>query len=36
VLDPKDDETYALVVAVAAGDVDHLTVIARRLAGWIT
>jgi death on curing protein len=35
VLDPTDDDAYELVVAVAAGDLDDVTQIARRLAGWV-
>ena len=35
VLDPTDDEVYALVVAVAAADVDDVSEIAERLARWI-
>ena len=35
VVDPTDDEAYALVVAVAAGDVDDVSEIADRLARWI-
>jgi death-on-curing protein len=35
VLDPTDDAAYELVVAVAAGDIDEVTEIARRLAGWV-
>jgi death-on-curing protein len=35
VLDPDDDAAYQLVVAVAAGEVDEVTEIARRLAGWV-
>ena len=35
VLDPTDDDAYELVVAVAAGDPDDVTQIARRLAGWV-
>jgi death on curing protein len=35
VLDPPDDDAYELVVAVAAGDLDDVTQIARRLAGWV-
>jgi death on curing protein len=35
VLDPDDDAAYQLVVAVAAGEVDEVTEIARGLAGWV-
>ena len=35
VLDPTDDDAYGLVVVVAAGDLDDVTQIARRLAGWV-
>ena len=35
VLGPTDDDAYELVVAVAAGDLDDVTEIARRLAGWV-
>jgi death on curing protein len=35
VLDPDDDAAYQLVVAVAAGEVDEVTEVARRLAGWV-
>ena len=32
ILDPGDDEAFDLVVAVAAGEVDDVTELARRLA----
>jgi death on curing protein len=35
VLDPPDDDAYELVVAVAASELDDVTQIARRLAGWV-
>jgi hypothetical protein len=35
VLDPDDDAAYELVVAVAAGEIDEVGDIARRLAGWV-
>jgi death-on-curing protein len=35
VLDPSDDEAYDLVVAVAAGEIDDVKEIARRLARWV-
>jgi death on curing protein len=35
VLDPDDDAAYELVVAVAAGEIDDVTEIARRLARWV-
>ena len=35
VLDPPDDGAYDLVVAVAAGEIDDIEQIARRLARWV-
>jgi death on curing protein len=35
-LEPDDDAAYELVVAVAAGDVDDVAEIARRLDGWVS
>jgi death on curing protein len=35
VLDPDDDQAYELVVAVAVGEVDDVTEIARHLARWV-
>jgi death on curing protein len=35
VLDPTDDDAYELVVAVATGDLDDVTQIARMLACWV-
>ena len=33
-LDPDDDAAYALVVAVAAGEIDEVGEIAAALASW--
>jgi death on curing protein len=33
-LDPDDDAAYALVVALAAGDIDPVDEIAATLASW--
>jgi death-on-curing protein len=35
-LDPDDDAAYALVVAVAAGEIDEVAEIAAALASWRT
>ena len=35
ILDPDDDEAYGFVVAMAAGEVDDVSEIARHLARWI-
>jgi death-on-curing protein len=35
-LEPDDDAAYELVVAVAAGEVDDVAEIARRLAAWVS
>ena len=34
-LDPPDDDAYALVVGVAAGDVSDLDEIASTLGAWV-
>jgi death-on-curing protein len=34
-LDPDDDDAFDLIVAVAAGAVDDVDEIARRLARWV-
>jgi death-on-curing protein len=34
-LDPDDDDAYALVVSVAAGEIDDVTTIASRLAAYV-
>jgi death-on-curing protein len=33
-LDPRDDDAYAVVVGVAAGELDDVREIARILEGW--
>lgn len=35
ILDPDDDSAFALVIAVAAGDIDDVETIAGTLAKWI-
>jgi death on curing protein len=34
-LDPDDDDAYALVVSVAAGEIDEVATIADRLASYV-
>jgi death-on-curing protein len=34
-LDPPDDEAYALVMALAAGELEDVEAIAKALRGWV-